>query len=211
MALFITFEGGEGSGKSTQSIVLFEHLNADGKEAVLTHEPGGTGIGEKITHLLKWSEDGRISPLAEVLLFNASRTELVSRVIKPALVGGKIVVCDRYVDSTLVYQGYGRGLTASTVKAVNAIAIQGLMPDLTFLLDLPVDDGMWRKRGTKADRFEKESLDFHRRVRDGYLTLAATEPNRWVVLNASLSKDVIADIIWNKTLAALERHTSTTP
>ncbi|XUX01364.1 MAG: dTMP kinase [Dehalogenimonas sp.] len=204
MSLFITFEGGEGSGKSTQASALSERLNTSGIETLHTHEPGGTGLGEKITQLLKWSEDERISPLAEVMLFNASRAELVSRIIKPALASGKMVVCDRYVDSTLVYQGYGRGLAVSTVKAVNSMATQGLMPDLTFLLDLPVDEGMGRKRGTKADRFEKESTDFHRRVRDGYRALAATEPSRWVVIDALLPKEDIANIIWNKILAALE-------
>jgi dTMP kinase len=198
MSLFITFEGGEGSGKSTQSKMLFDHLRVAGFEAVLTHEPGGTGLGERITQLLKWSEDEHICPLAEVMLFNASRAELVSRVIKPALASGKIVICDRYVDSTLVYQGYGRGLTISTVNAVNAMAIQGLMPDLTLLLDVHVDNGLERKRGTKPDRFEKESLDFHRRVRDGYLALAAAEPSRYVVIDASLSTQVIADLIWKK-------------
>ena len=206
MALFITFEGGEGSGKSTQAALLVAHLNAAGNEAVLTREPGGTGLGEKITHLLKWSEEEHISPLAEVMLFNASRAELVSDVIKPALASGIIVICDRYVDSTLVYQGYGRGLTNSTVKAVNSIAIQGLMPDVTFLLDLSVGEGLGRKRGTKADRFEKEGVDFHRRIRDGYLALAAIEPSRWVKIDASLPKQTIAEIIWNQTLNALESH-----
>jgi dTMP kinase len=208
MSLFITFEGGEGSGKSTQSKILFEHLKAAGFEVVLTHEPGGTGLGENITQLLKWSEDEHICPLAEVMLFNASRAELVSRVIKPALASAKIVICDRYVDSTLVYQGYGRGLTISTVNAVNAMAIQGLMPDITLLLNLRVDDGMDRKRGTMPDRFEKESLDFHRRVRDGYLALAATEPSRWVVIDAALPKEAIADLIWNKIQEALESRSS---
>ncbi|APV44326.1 dTMP kinase [Dehalogenimonas formicexedens] len=211
MSLFVTFEGGEGSGKSTQAGILAERLATAGLKAVLTHEPGGTGLGEKITQLLKWSEDEHISPLAEVMLFNASRAELVSRIIKPALASGKVVVCDRYVDSTLVYQGYGRGLTVSTVKAINSMAAQGLMPEITFFLDLPVDEGARRKFGTKADRFERESTDFHRRVRDGYRALAATEPSRCVVIDALLPKDEIANIIWNKTLAALELRASMMP
>jgi dTMP kinase len=206
MTLFITFEGGEGSGKSTQAATLFERLRADGHDAILTHEPGGTNLGEKITHLLKWSEDEPIYPLAEVMLFNASRAELVSRVIKPALASGKMVVCDRYVDSTLVYQGQGRGITISTVRAVSNIAIQGLMPDLTFLLDMPFDRGMERKKGTKADRFESENPDFHRRVRDGYLALASAEPSRWAVIDASLSKDEIAALIWDRVQKEIISH-----
>ena len=204
MSLFITFEGGEGSGKSTQAMILFERLKAARKESILTHEPGGTGLGEKITHLLKWGDDEHICPLAEVMLFNASRAELVTRILKPALSEGKIVVCDRFTDSTLVYQGYGRGLNPGTVKAVSSIATQGLMPGITFLLDLPVEDGLLRKQGTKADRFEKESIDFHRRVRDGYLALAATEPSRWVVVDASKPKHQIAALIWDKVSGVLE-------
>ena len=211
MSLFITFEGGEGSGKSTQSKILFERLGTEGKKAILTHEPGGTDLGEKITQLLKWGEDEHICPLTEVMLFNASRAELVSRILKPALSAGKIVVCDRFIDSTLVYQGYGRGLNASTIKAVNSIATQGLMPDITFFLDLPVDDGLSRKRGTKPDRFEKENLDFHRRIRDGYLALAATEPSRWMVIDALLSKEMIADTIWDRIQKALKSHSHIRP
>jgi dTMP kinase len=206
MSLFITFEGCEGSGKSTQTAALFERLKAEGRDAVLTHEPGGTELGEKITQILKWSTDESICPLAEVMLFNASRAELVSRIIKPALGAGKIVVCDRFVDSTLVYQGQGRGLTMSTVRAVSTVAVQGLMPDLTILLDLSEEKGMERKHGTQADRFEKESLDFHRRVRDGYLGLAAAEPSRWLVVDASLAKDKIASIIWDRVKKAIHSH-----
>ena len=204
MSLFITFEGGEGSGKSTQAAILFERVKAAGRDSILTHEPGGTGLGEKITQLLKWGDDEHISPLAEVMLFNASRAELVTRILKPALSEGVIVLCDRFIDSTLVYQGFGRGLKTATVKAANSIATQGLMPEITFLLDLPVEDGLSRKRGTKADRFEKESIDFHRRVRDGYLALAAEEPSRWVVVDASNPKERIAAVIWDKVAGALE-------
>jgi dTMP kinase len=206
MSLFITFEGCEGSGKSTQAAALFELLKAEGRDAVLTHEPGGTELGEKITQLLKWGQGEAICALAEVMLFNSSRAELVTRVIKPALAAGKFVVCDRYVDSTLVYQGHGRGLTMSTVRAVNTIAAQGLMPDLTILLDQHADKGMERKRGTQPDRFEKEGLDFHRRVRDGYLALAAAEPSRWLVVDASLAKDKIASIIWDKVKQSIHSH-----
>jgi dTMP kinase len=210
MTLFITFEGVEGSGKSTQAAMLSGRLVSEGKPTILTREPGGTSLGERISQLLKWSDEtDHIAPLAEVMLFNASRTELVTSVIRPALASGKTVVCDRYIDSTLVYQGNGRGLPGSTIKAVNSIAIQGLMPNLTFLLDLPVDDGMERKKGLKADRFEKENLYFHRRVRDGYLALSATEPSRWVVIDATLSKDRIAGLIWQKVIETLNQQTKT--
>jgi len=204
MSFFITFEGCEGFGKSSQAKMLYQRLEAEGNPSVLTQEPGGTDLGEKIAKLLKWSEGDAMCPLAEVMLFNASRAELVSRVIKPALSTGLVVVCDRYIDSSLVYQGYARGLNQSTVRAINTIAIQGLMPDLTVLLDMPVEKGMERKHGTKADRFEKEGLDFHRKVRDGYLTLAAAEPSRWLVVDAALPLEQIAGIIWDRVKQALD-------
>lgn len=210
MSLFITFEGGEGFGKSTQAKALAARLKSGGYEVMLTQEPGGTGLGEKITGLLKWSNDDDICPLAEVMLFNASRAELVTRVLKPALAAGTIAVCDRYSDSTLVYQGYGRGLNLSTVRAINAFACQGLTPDLTILLDMPVEKGMERKHGTKADRFEKEGLDFHRRVRDGYLALAAAEPRRWLVINASLPQPQVAALIWERVKNILDSQLSRT-
>ncbi len=208
MAIFITFEGLEGFGKSTQAKTLYTRLKAEGHKTLLTQEPGGTGLGEKISELLKWSSDDDICPLAEVMLFNASRAELVTRVLKPALASGIVAVCDRYADSTLVYQGYGRSLNLSTVRAINAFACQGLTPDLTILLDMPVEKGMERKHGTKADKFEKEGLDFHRRVRDGYLALAAAEPKRWFVVDASLPQAQVASVIWDRVKKALDSQPS---
>ena len=210
MSLFITFEGGEGFGKSTQAKKLGERLKAEGLEVMQTQEPGGTGLGENISELLKWNEGDAICPLAEVMLFNASRAELVTRVLKPALASGTIVVCDRYADSTLVYQGYGRGLSLSTVRAINAFACQGLSPDLTILLDMPVEKGMERKHGTQADRFEKEGLDFHRRVCDGYLVLAAAEPQRWLVIDASLPQPQVASLVWDRVKKAIDSQQSLT-
>jgi len=204
MSLFITFEGCEGFGKSSQAKLLSDCLTAEGIPAIITQEPGGTTLGLEIARLLKWSDKNAICPLAEVMLFNASRAELVTRVIKPALASGQIVVCDRYADSTLVYQGYGRGVTLSTVAAVNTIAVQGLVPDLTFLLDMTIEEGMKRKHGMKADRFETEGLDFHRRVREGYLAVAAAEPNRWLVIDASQTRAQIAAIIWDKVKRAID-------
>jgi dTMP kinase len=198
MSLFITFEGGEGCGKSTQSKILYRRLKKLAKPALLIHEPGITALGKKVTRLLKWSQDINISPLAELLLFNVSRTQLVTEVIKPNLKKGMVVICDRYADSTMAYQGYGRGLDLATVKAANNIGTQGLSPDLTILLDMPVEIGLERNKDKKSDRFEAENLSFHRRVREGYLRLAKAEPKRWLVIDATKSKDEIARTIWQR-------------
>ncbi|MFA5308039.1 MAG: dTMP kinase [Dehalococcoidales bacterium] len=198
MSLFITFEGGEGCGKSSQSRLLYNRLKKLAIPALLTHEPGVTALGQKITRLLKWSRDIKISPLAELLLFNASRAQLLEEVVSPALAKGIIVICDRFADSTTAYQGYGRGLDLDTVKAVNRTGTQGLLPDLTILLDLPVATGLARKQDEKADRFQTEKLAFHRRVRKGYLDLAKDEPERWLVIDATKSIEEIASIIWQR-------------
>jgi len=198
MSLFITFEGGEGCGKSVQSRALYRRLSQLAIPALLTHEPGGTPFGEKLGRWLKWAQDTDISPLTELLLFNASRAQLVTKVIQPNLENGKIVICDRYADSTTAYQSYGRGLDLEIVKAINNAATQGLNPDLTILLDMPVEEGLARKSARKQDRFEQEALAFHQRVREGYLKLAANEPQRWLVIAASQPKEKIAQIIWQR-------------
>jgi len=196
MSLFITFEGGEGGGKSVQAKALYRKLVKMGVPVLLTHEPGGTPFGKRIGRWLKWAQDTDISPLTELVLFNASRAQLVAEVIKPALKSGKVVISDRYDDSTTVYQGYGRRLDLTMVKAVNKAATQGLTPDLTVLLDAPVETCFARKGTGKRDRFEQEALAFHQRVRDGYLKLASEEPQRWLVVDASQSRAKIAEIIW---------------
>ena len=198
MALFITFEGGEGSGKSFQSKALYEKLVQEKIPALLTHEPGGTELGEKITDLLKWSGETDISPLTELFLFNASRSQLVKAVLKPALKKGQTVVCDRYTDSTVCYQSFGRGLDLEMVRSVNDTAAQELAPDLTVLMDIPVEEGFARNADKKRDRFEREDMDFHRKVRAGFLKLAEDEPERWLVIDATLSKPDISAIIWDK-------------
>jgi len=198
MSLFITFEGGEGCGKSTQTRLLYRRLHKLAVPVLLTHEPGVTDLGKKITQLLKWSKNIAISPLSELLLFNASRTQLVAEVIRPALDKGIIVICDRYTDSTVAYQSYGRGLDLRMVESVDKISTQGLVPDLTVLLDIPVERGLERKKGKKPDRFELENLDFHRRVREGYLKLAKARPERWMIIDGIQSKEEIAAIIWQK-------------
>ncbi|GAH62767.1 unnamed protein product, partial [marine sediment metagenome] len=172
---------------------------------VLTHEPGGTPLGRKIGRWLKWTQDTDISPLSELLLFNASRAQLVEELISPSLGEGKVVICDRYADSTIVYQGYGRGLDLETVRAINDTATRGLKPDLTVLLDVPVEEGLARKRARGHDRFEREEIAFHQRVRDGYLKLAADEPGRWLVIDGSQSKAKISQIIWQRVSKLLPR------
>lgn len=198
MALFITFEGGEGSGKSTQTRALHRKLAQAAVPALLIQEPGGTPLGRRIGRWLKWNNDSAISPLTELLLFNASRAQLVSEVIRPSLEKGVTVICDRYADSTTVYQGYGRGLDLEITGAINDTATQGLKPHLTILLDMPAEAGLDRKRNRRQDRFEQEAIAFHRQVRKGYCELAAADPRRWLVIDATQSKDKIGEIIWQK-------------
>jgi len=198
MSLFITFEGGEGSGKSVQARALYRKLLNSGVPVLLTHEPGGTPLGDRITRWLKWGGTMGISPAAELMLFNASRAQLVAEVIRPGLESGKVVICDRFMDSTTAYQGYGRGLDLAMVKTVNAIAVQGLNPHLTILMDLDVETGLTRKGKKKQDRFEREEIAFHRRVREGYLKLAREEPGRWLVLDAAQAKNKISAKVWRK-------------
>jgi len=205
MSLFVTFEGGEGGGKSVQAKAMYRKLSKMAVPVLLTHEPGGTPFGRRISRWLKWAQDTDISPLTELMLFNASRAQLVAEVIQPALKSGKVVISDRYADSTTVYQGYGRGLDLAMVKAVNRSATQGLTPGLTVLLDAPVEVCFARKGTDKRDRFEQEAIAFHRRVREGYLKLAADEPQRWLVVDASQSRAKIAEIIWPRVSRLLSR------
>jgi dTMP kinase len=197
MTLFITFEGGEGSGKSFQAESLCRKLNRLNIPVVLTHEPGGTPLGEWTRNLLKWT-DAYVSPEAELFMFSASRAELMNEVIQPNLKEGKIVICDRYVDSTIAYQGYGRGLNLEMVKVINNASTQGLRPNITLLLDIPPEEGLARIKGRVKDRFEREEVTFHSRVRSGYLTLAKEEPERWLVIDARQPKEKIAQIIWQR-------------
>jgi dTMP kinase len=205
MSLFVTFEGGEGGGKSVQAKALYRRLSRLQNPVLLTHEPGGTPFGRRIGRWLKWAEDTDISPLTELMLFNAARAQSVAEVIKPALASGKVVISDRYADSTTVYQGYGRNLDLTMVKAVNKAATQGLTPDLTVLLDAPVETCFARKGASKRDRFEQEAEAFHNRVREGYLKLAKEEPGRWLVVDASQSKAKIGEIIWQSVSQLLPR------
>ena len=206
MSLFITFEGGEGSGKSVQARALYRRLSRLDIPAMLTHEPGGTPFGERLGRWLKWTAGTDISPMTELLLFNASRSQLITEVIQPNLKNDKIVVCDRYTDSTTAYQSYGRGLDLEVVRSINNTATQGLIPYLTVLLDIPVEEGLARKRDQKQDRFEQEDISFHLKVRKGYLKLAAGEPERWLVIDASQSRAKVEQFIWQRVNQMLSSH-----
>ncbi|MFQ5924405.1 MAG: dTMP kinase [Dehalococcoidia bacterium] len=204
MSLFITFEGGEGSGKGVQARALYRRLLSAGIPAILTHEPGGTPLGNVLRRWLKGTggsgkgenEKGETDPLTELLLFNASRAHLVSQVIRPALDGGSIVICDRFFHSTIAYQGCGRGLSLDLIETLNDIATQGLRPDLIVLLDIAAEQGLKRKK--LRDRFEREEIAFHRRVRQCYLEMAAAEPERWLVVDGSLPKKEVQRLIWER-------------
>jgi dTMP kinase len=195
----------EGCGKSTQSRRLYRRLVRLAVPALLTHEPGVTGLGKRITRLLKWSGEMKILPMAELLLFNASRAQLIKEVIRPALEDSKVVICDRYADSTTAYQGYGRGLDLAVIRSVNETSTGGLKPDLTILLDMPGEAGLTRKSDEKLDRFHKETAAFHRRVREGYLEMAQEEPERWLVIDAGQDKEKIAGEIWRRVSQLLPR------
>ncbi|WP_423224054.1 dTMP kinase [Candidatus Amarolinea aalborgensis] len=188
MSLFITFEGPEGSGKTTQIQRLAAWLREQGQTVLATREPGGTAIGDRVRAILLDSDHREMQPQTEILLFSAARAQIVGQIIRPHLARGGVVLCDRFADSTLAYQGYGRQLDLATLRLITAFATGGLQPDLTFCLDLPVDVGLQRKAagaGEEWNRMEQETLAFHARVRRGYLTLAQAEPARWRVLDAT--------------------------
>ena len=195
--LFVTFEGGEGSGKSTQIGRLAARLAARGIEALRTREPGGTPLGEGVRDLLL-DPERRPSPMTEALLLEAARAELVAAVIRPALAAGRVVLCDRYDDSTLAYQGAGRGLDEPTLRALNRAATGGLAPGLTLLFDLDPELGLARRARAPGptNRLDREPLEFHRLVRRRFLELAAAEPARWRVLDASRDPVELEADVW---------------
>ena len=202
---FITFEGPEGSGKTTQIERLAEHLRSKRHDVVVTFEPGGTAIGERIREILFDRALGEMTARAELLLMNAARAQHVEQVIRPALEAGKIVLSDRFAESSLAYQGFGRELGLETVEPICDFATAGLQADLVLLLDLDVEEGLKRNRKldaasssapeSKANRFEVESLEFHRRVREGFLKLAEQEAERFEVLDATLPPDELHERI----------------
>jgi dTMP kinase len=190
--VLIVFEGGEGSGKSTQIEALAGSLRASGRTVVVSHEPGATKIGQRIRELVLHTDEA-ISPRAEAMLFAADRAHHVQTVVAPALDAGQVVLLDRFVDSSVAYQGAGRELSEDEIRSLSAWATGDLRADLTVLLDLPVADGLARARGrSAADRLERESLEFHERVRAAYLRFAAAEPDRYLVLDATRAIDDLA-------------------
>src|SRR5215471_8676528 len=200
--MFITFEGTEGSGKSLQARRLVERLRQSGVDVLATHEPGGTPLGDQLRQLVLLRDDLAIDTRAEALLMNASRAQLVAQVIRPALARGQTVICDRFADSTLAYQGAGRGLAMHDLASVISFATAGLRPELTVLLDLPVEVGLARKRAPAAadewNRFEAETLAFHEQVRDAYRQLARQEPTRWRCFDGQGPVDEVAAQIWRE-------------
>jgi dTMP kinase len=198
MSLFITFEGPEGSGKTTQAKRLVERLHGRGCNALAMREPGGTSISEQIRDVLHSLANREMQPRTEILLYCAARAQLVGQIIRPHLQRGGVVICDRYADSTLAYQGYGRGLDLPTLRMILDFATEKLKPDITFYLDINVEVGLKRKKmgGDEWNRMDDLALDVHRRVRAGYLEMIEQEPARWVVVDAARDAETIAKEIW---------------
>lgn len=194
MIRFITFEGGDGTGKTTQLKALESHLTARGKSCIITREPGATSLGHLIRRVLLEVGDQPLAAPTELFLYLADRAQHIQEVIRPAIERGTIVLCDRHTDSTLAYQGYGRGIDLDLLRRLNAMANQGITPDLTLLFDCPVEIGLARTNRrqsesaggeTREDRFEREKIEFHERVRAGFLELARAEPKRFSIIDAS--------------------------
>lgn len=191
--MFITFEGPEGSGKSTQIALLSSYLRQQGFSVLTTREPGGTLIGDRARDCVHDVAHTMMAPTTELLLYSASRAQLVAEVIRPALAAGKVVLCDRFSDSTMAYQGYGRGLDLEDLAYITHFATGGLKPDLTLLLDIDVEKGLARRvrGGGEMNRLDLETIEFHNRVRRGYHNLAAAEPERWVVIAADGAAEAV--------------------
>jgi dTMP kinase len=186
---FITFEGSEGCGKSTQSRMLYDYLKSEGKKVIYLREPGATKVSEKIRDILLDAKNDLMLPECEMLLYMAARSQIVGEIIKPRLEKGFIVICDRFLDSTIAYQGYGLGMDVGFIKRVGKFATLNLKPNLTIFLDLPVSSGLVHRDGNK-DRIEKRSLAYHLRVRKGYLSLAHQEAKRIKIVKVEKSKEL---------------------
>ncbi|MBO5610059.1 MAG: dTMP kinase [Eubacterium sp.] len=194
--IFITMEGPDGSGKSTQIALLKEYLEKEGYDVIITREPGGTKISENIREVILNPDYKEMSSVTEMMLYASARAQLIAEVIGPAIDSGKAVISDRFVDSSLVYQGMARGLGVEKVLEINKVAIGDYMPDVTFMLDLPAETGIARKKDQKElDRMEQESLDFHRSVAEGYRQMAARFPERIKTIDATLPIEEICGII----------------
>lgn len=205
--MFITFEGPEGSGKTTQARLLAQWLREQGMEVVLTREPGGTQIGDQIRTVLHDPQNTEMAARTEILLYSASRAQHAVETIRPALADGKIVVSDRYADSTYAYQGYGRGIDVELLRDITRIATCGLQPDLTICIDITPEAGLRRRKvgGDEWNRLDAEPLRFHRRVRSGYLELARLEPERWAMIDG----DGAVEEVHAKVIAVVEARMCT--
>ena len=212
--LFLSFEGGEASGKSAQAKRLAERLVAAGRDVVAVREPGSTPVGERVRDIVLHAQEIPLGANAQALLYSTARAQLVRDVIRPALAAGKIVIVDRFYDSTLAYQGYGHGADLTQLRAVTDFAVGDTRPDRTLLLDLPIDAAeqraATRKPGRAWDRFEAEARAFHERVREGYLRLAAAEPQRFAVIGADRDIDAVATDVW-RVVEGLLSATTLTP
>lgn len=199
---FITFEGGEGAGKTTQIRLLADRLKAEGHEVVVSREPGGSAGGEAVRHVLLSGAAEPFGPAMEAMLFAAARSDHVEQVIRPAVDAGKTVLCDRFLDSSRVYQGVSGRLDKAFMRALEGIAVNGMMPDLTIILDLDPAEGMRRataRRGLdEADRYEKEDLALHEERREAYIDIARAEPARCVIIDASQSPEAVAEAVWKR-------------
>jgi dTMP kinase len=203
--MFIAFEGGEGAGKSTQEGILADHLQGRGHTVVRTREPGGTPAAEAIRDVVLSPRFAGLDPRAEALLFAAARGDHVARVVRPALEQGSVVICDRYLDSSVAYQGVGRSLGADAVRELSLWATQDLLPDLTIVLDIDPEVGL--ARVSDPDRLEAEPLSYHQQVRQGFLELAARDSQRYLVIDAKQPVDVIAEVIRERVMSLLEQRT----
>lgn len=191
MSLFITFEGPDGSGKTTQAHLLVEDLRGRGYPVIYAREPGGTEISEQIRRVILSPRNKAMRRETEVLLFSAARAQIVAELIRPALAAGKVVVCDRYADSTMAYQGYGLGLDLDALRAITRFATGGLVPALTFYVDVPAQVGLARRHRGETNRLDQKNLEYHTRVREGYLALARAEPQRFVVVDGTRAIDQV--------------------
>ena len=204
--IFISFEGIEGTGKTTQARLLSERLIREGYEVILTQEPGGTVIGNKIREILLHVDHREMSYMTELLLYNAARAQHLSEKILPAINEGKVVITDRFTDSTVAYQGYGRGIDISLIMSIDSVATGGIKPHLTILFDLDVEVGLKRNRGiNKVDRLELEDIEFHKRVREGYLHISEKEPERVRIVDATMPVEEISEKVWEIVRWRLEK------
>lgn len=202
----ITFEGSEGSGKSTQIELVSKHLKRKKRSILFVREPGGVKISEKIRNILLDVKNTKMSSECETLLYMAARTQLVKEVIAPALKAGKIVLCDRFLDSTVAYQGYGNGVDVKAIKAIGKFATQEIQPDITFVFDIDAKKGLARISGRKKDRIERRAVSYHNRVRKGYREIARKEPGRVKLIDANRTKEEIFAIVVNHIDQVLQLH-----